>query len=260
MMSDILMENLMHNDLDGLLLPLVSVDRFVPKTGDSEHVSVIVFYAISKEAAEDLSDFLKFSAVGDIKDVDISPNPDPDFRYLVFVEMDRNKKLHQHIADLCDDVNKLGNIQKWNVQPYVVDDQFALDGGEWQQYVPTRPRDYVSRERHVEQQKQREQQQLEQNVREFFVNSNALNVQVNENRIQLTDYYGTSTLKLVDLGEGHRVMQESQLGQLAINYDFEPNLTQAMSTLCGEIQVVPIGNNLVFYNPVSEQVLIAEPV
>lgn len=259
-MSNVLMENLMHNDLDGLLLPLVSVDRFVPKTGDSKDVAVVVFYAISKESAQDLSDFLKFSAVGDIKDVDISPNPDPESRYLVFVEMDRNKELYGYIRDLCDDVNRLGNVQEWKLQPYLTDDEFPLDSEEWEQYVPARPRDYISREDYEEQQAQKRKQQREQNVREFFVNSNALDVQVEENLIHLTDHYGTNTLKLVNMGAGEQVMQESQLGDLAINYDFEPNLTETLGVLAGEIQVVPIGSNFVFYNPVTEQVLIAEPI
>lgn len=253
-------ENLRHGDLKHLGIPLVTVDRFTAKTGESKDVSVVAFYLKTKDAARDMVDFLNFSKVSDIRDVDYSPNSDPEDRYVVFVEVTRNAKLWEDIEQLVNDANRLMLCDDWKLQPYVVDDEFDLFSKEWHEYVPRHSRDYVSRSQFEKLQQQRKQAKRIKAVKEFFENSNALRVHVEEDIITMEDYMGAVSVRLKNLGEGETVMKESNISELAINWEFDPTLVEQLQRIMGSVQVVPIDNTLVLHDSNTNRVMIAEPL
>ena len=104
---------LQAEDLKDTILKKVSIDEYEPKTGDSADVLVLGFSLKESSHGQDLYNFLN-SSIYEIRDVEVSPNPNPDNYYMVFVEMDRND-------DVLNNIRKMA-IKK-NCQSYLIDDQ-----------------------------------------------------------------------------------------------------------------------------------------
>lgn len=96
-----------HNDLRGLVNPVVSIDQYKAKVGKDENIIVIAIKVMDKFPAQDLSSFLESGL--DAYDVDVSPGPDGDGNYTVFVEIDRNQKSIDSIMNVIQQVKNLDN-------------------------------------------------------------------------------------------------------------------------------------------------------
>lgn len=110
-----LTEGLRAGDLDNLILPVVSVDEYESKTLDD--ALVVGFQVNDKEPATDLKKFI-FKSGLDLLDVDVSPGPDENDNYFVFVEFIRDKEFVKKFNDLLEIVKKTTNISKWMIQSY----------------------------------------------------------------------------------------------------------------------------------------------
>ena len=84
-------EGLKPNDLEHLILDKVSLDEFEPKSGESKNILVMGLYAVDEEPARDLSRFIERGYI-DVIDTEVSPGPDEDSNYMVFVEIDKNNQ------------------------------------------------------------------------------------------------------------------------------------------------------------------------
>ena len=96
---------LRHEELNGMILPLISVDEFEPKSGTVEEVIVVAFFAKDELPAYDLDDFLDKSVV-EFLDSEVSPNPNEDGQYLVFVEFKRQPNFWMKLYDVMEDVDQ----------------------------------------------------------------------------------------------------------------------------------------------------------
>jgi hypothetical protein len=83
---------LRHLELNGMVIPLISIDEFEPKMGTTEEVIVISFFCRDELPAFDLDEFIDKSVV-EFLDSEVSPNPNEDGLYLVFIEFKRQKFL-----------------------------------------------------------------------------------------------------------------------------------------------------------------------
>lgn len=110
-------EGLRPGDLENLVLPEITVDDFEPKSGSPENIVVVSFYAKDLEPANDLASFIERGA-HDILDTEVSPAPDEDGNYLVFVEMNRDDSLMESFMKILQDIKKIVNIDNWNVEFY----------------------------------------------------------------------------------------------------------------------------------------------
>lgn len=111
-----LAEGMQANDLDFLIMPILSIDEYESKIDDRRAV-VLGFYVTDADPAAELSAFIEKGTIP-VLDTEVSPAPTEDGYYLVFVEMDRNEKLPKSIIELVDAVNKLTNVSKWQFSPY----------------------------------------------------------------------------------------------------------------------------------------------
>lgn len=109
-------EGVEHGDLQSLVSSDVSVAEFEPKTGTENDVVVIGFFCKDEAPATDIATFIEKSTV-DILDTEVSPNPDENGFYLVFVEVE-NKNLMNTVFELLDDVSRLTEIDEWSVDFY----------------------------------------------------------------------------------------------------------------------------------------------
>ena len=110
-------EGLRPGDLENLVLPKITVDDFEPKSGSPENIVVVSFYAKDLEPANDLASFIERGA-HDILDTEVSPAPDEDGNYLIFVEMNRDDSLMESFMKILQDIKKIVNIDNWNVEFY----------------------------------------------------------------------------------------------------------------------------------------------
>jgi hypothetical protein len=110
-------EGLRPGDLENLVLPEITVDDFEPKSGSPENIVVVSFYAKDLEPANDLASFIERGA-HDILDTEVSPAPDEDGNYLIFVEMNRDDSLMESFMKILQDIKKIVNIDNWNVEFY----------------------------------------------------------------------------------------------------------------------------------------------
>jgi len=110
-----LKEGLRTHDLIDLVLPTISIDEYESKI-DPDAI-VVGFFVDDDAPAKDLSSFIE-SGAGEILDTEVSPAPDDDGNYLVFVEFMRDENLPENIEYVLETVENLTGIQEWNFTYY----------------------------------------------------------------------------------------------------------------------------------------------
>jgi hypothetical protein len=108
-------EGLLEHDLDFTIMPLISVDEYESKIDDRKAI-VVGFYITDKDPATDLASFIEKGTVH-VLDVDVSPAPTDDGHYMVFVEIDRNKKFPERLLRIINDLGRVTNVKEWEFSP-----------------------------------------------------------------------------------------------------------------------------------------------
>ena len=111
-----ILEGVEYGDLQSLVSNTVSVAEFEPKTGTEDDVVVVGFYCKDEAPAQDLASFIEKSVV-DILDTEVSPNPDEEGYYMVFVEVENEEIMKKALA-LLDDISRLTDIESWELDFY----------------------------------------------------------------------------------------------------------------------------------------------
>ncbi len=105
-------EGLRVGDLENLVSPKVSIDEFEAKSGSDKEVLVVAFYVKDDEPAMDLATFIERGS-HKIIDTEVSPAPDDDGHYLVFVELNKDDNTMQTVLDILKDMKQLVDIKTW---------------------------------------------------------------------------------------------------------------------------------------------------
>lgn len=103
-------EGLQVNDLDGVLIPVISIDEYHGKIDDKS--IVVSFFLTDPDAAIDLSSFIE-SGPYDILDTDVSKSINEDGYYQVFIEMERTDHFYYDLKDILDSLDSLSGNLKW---------------------------------------------------------------------------------------------------------------------------------------------------
>ncbi len=119
MKENILYEGLRSGDLADLVLPLISVDEWVSKSGND--CIVFAFYIHDENAAKDLNRFLQKSAVP-IVDTEVSPAPDQHGYFMVFIELLNNNRLVVNVTAILAEIKSLVDIEEWQMRVRKTDD------------------------------------------------------------------------------------------------------------------------------------------
>ena len=117
---------LRENDLANTVLKKISVDEFEPKTGTTENVLVLGFQLSENLPSKDLYKFLNNSII-EMRDIEVSPNPNPDGYYMVFVEMDRQAEVLNNIKSIVEEVERLSGKLNWEVSTTLIEQIIALE-------------------------------------------------------------------------------------------------------------------------------------
>ncbi len=111
-MPNLLNEGLRANDLKYLVSDTFMIDTYKSKMGEDRDVAVLSFRVKDRLPALDLMEFIE-RGYGYVLDADISSGEESDGKYSVFVELERNKKLPEHIEEIVSGLRKLTGIDEW---------------------------------------------------------------------------------------------------------------------------------------------------
>ena len=267
--------SLREGDLKNVVLKKLSSDEFEPKTGDAQNVLVLGFQVTENNVGQDLYGFLN-GAVVEVRDIEVSPNPNEDGYYMVFVEMDRKDGVVENIKTLIRDTERLAGKLAWEAKTYLNDDYLPLSEEEIYEYIISDPANYVTREEFESQRTARieEEKRLEEaaaaeaaaldktnQILEFLRDSNLLQAGVNEGRLVLQDSRNVIALEFVDFGPSSEVMLEHGIKESAIKFDFDKVLFSKLKGMLGEMAALPIDDYIVIYNPAKQDnILIAKAI
>ena len=134
---------LRQEDLKNTMLKKISLDEFEPKTGETKDVMVVGFHIHEQQAGKDLYKFLNHS-IHEIRDVEVSPNPNPENYYMVFVEMDRKESSLDTIKSLVKEIENVSGDLDWNVSTLLSEDLIDLQSDELKRFVQLDPEAYLS--------------------------------------------------------------------------------------------------------------------
>ena len=254
---------LRYGDLKDTVLSKISIDEFEPKTGDAKDVMVLGFYVTESAVGEDLYHFLS-SGIQEVRDIEVSPNPNEDGYYMVFLELDRNENAVESINSILTDASRVAGELGWKGRTYLNDDYLPLSEDEIYQYIITDPNKYVTREefeaeRTAQAEAVAEEERLaaeavqgkenSDGILEFLRPTNLLRAGINNGKLNMQDARSVVSLEVVDFGEGKELLKNYGISESAIKVDFDRTLFDRLKSMLGEMQALPIDQYIVIYNP-----------
>ncbi len=195
---------LRHLELENMVLPLISVDEFEPKTGTTEEVIVAAFFCKDELPAIDLDEFIDKSVI-EILDSEVSPNPNEDSFYLVFIEFKRQPNFWIKLYDIVSDIENVTGKQEWQVQPYLIDELYDLHDTALHDVVITDEDKYVPRK------------EFEQTVESYFQDSDLLFFDSDETHIKMGGSGAQSIYEFIGFGTTDNLIKRLRLDEQHID-------------------------------------------
>lgn len=141
-----LKEGLEHGDLKRLVDSHFTIDEFRSKMGDDADILVLGFTVDGKSAATDLMEFIE-RGYEFVQDADLSSGENAKGKWLVFVEMERNRQAPKNIIKIIDDILNLTEqkIEEWTFEYYKDDIDYPATIEALEKTVPLSPKMYRER-------------------------------------------------------------------------------------------------------------------
>jgi len=117
----IINEGLDYHDLEGQLLPTVTIDEYAAHMGKDSEIVTLAFTIKNKSAGDDLCDWFE-RGYDFVLDAQVSEGEVRPGKYLVFVEMNRRSTVPERIIELLTDLETLTDmkLKEWTI---IVDDE-----------------------------------------------------------------------------------------------------------------------------------------
>jgi hypothetical protein len=250
---------LKQSELKDTMLSKVSIDEFEPKTGDVEDVITAGFYVSESEVGNDLYKFVS-NSTADVRDVEVSPNPNADGYYMVFIEMDRNPEALSKIREICKDIENVAGKLKWQGKTHLIDEYHNLYEDDIEKYVILEPAKYMDKETYDQAQQaaqeEAEKQDNSNKILEFLKDSSLLEAGLNDNKIVMRGARDVAQLEIVNFGPAKDIMAEVGINESAIK-PLDSTLRKFNSML-GEMRAVPIDEYIVIFHPSQDNVLVTK--
>lgn len=140
-MKTILNEGLDYHDLEGQMVPTVTVDEYAAKMGTDSEIVTLAFMVNSEAAGNDVADWFE-RGYDFVLDAQVSEGEVKPGKYLVFVEMNRRTSVPERIVELIQDLETLTAkpIKDWTV--IVNDEEHPADIDVLKQVIITSPKNY----------------------------------------------------------------------------------------------------------------------
>ena len=258
---------LRQHDLKNTMLKKISLDEFEPKTGDTKDVMVVGFHIHEQQAGKDLYKFLNHS-IHEIRDVEVSPNPNPENYFMVFVEMDRNESSLDNIKSLVKEIENVSGNLDWNISTLLSEELIDLESDELNKFVQLNPETYLSpddfKAQMAQEAREQEEQKLEaeaqdnsNKILEFLRGSSLLEAGINDNNLHMRGSKDIATLEIVNFGPAKEVMSELCISESAVK-ELDYSLRKFNSML-GEMKAIPISEYIVVFGN-NDDILVTKMV
>lgn len=201
-----LFEGLKAGDLEELVLPLISIDEYESKLDDDS--IVVAFYVGDKDPSQDLNRFIQKGAVS-VLDTDVSPAPNEDGYYVVFVELLRDENFPKKLINILDSLDGLTSLSNWSAQIYDVDGVVDVSLETIQAHVRLQ-----SMEDH-----NGHDDEVDEDLTEFFRASDLSNMVVEGKTVTLEARGVAVQLQFVDLGTHDEIVENNAVMGAATRLD-----------------------------------------
>jgi len=137
----ILNEGLDYHDLEGQMIPTVTVDEYAAHMGEDSEIVTLAFTIKSEAAGNDLVDWFE-RGYDFVLDAQVSEGEVKPGQYLVFVEMNRRSSVPKRIIELLDDLETLTAIpvKDWTI--VVDEEEYSPEEEVLKQVITISPHDY----------------------------------------------------------------------------------------------------------------------
>ena len=137
----ILNEGLDYHDLEGQMIPTVTVDEYAAHMGNDSEIVTLAFTIKSEAAGNDLVDWFE-KGYDFVLDAQVSEGEVKPGQYLVFVEMNRRSSVPKRIIELLDDLETLTAIpvKDWTI--VVDEEEYSPEEEVLKQVITISPHDY----------------------------------------------------------------------------------------------------------------------
>lgn len=183
-------EGLHEDDLDGVLLPVISIDEYHGKIDDLS--MVVSFFLTDPNAAADLSSFIE-SGPYSIMDSDVAKSINEDGYYQVFVEMERISHFFYDLQDIVNDLNSLVGSQKWQfMSPATKGNAVPFNKENIKKYVSYKP---------SEEAKSEHEQSMDDEVMEFLSHTDVQDAKLGNGKLVVEGKIGSSVNNFVTFSD-----------------------------------------------------------
>jgi len=134
-------DSLQAGDLRDLVHHVFEVDSYRSKMGDDKDIVVLSFTVESKSPADDLVNFIE-KGYQFVLDADVTPGELANGKYKVFVELQRDSHVAEHISDLLYGVKKLTGIEDFKFRYYKSFDSKDAVREMLEEVIPNNPKTY----------------------------------------------------------------------------------------------------------------------
>jgi len=225
---------LRENDLKHMLHNVFEIDSFKSKMGDDEDIVTLSFSLRDKAPADDLVKFLE-GGYSFILDADATAGEQSDGSYKVFVELERNRQVHEHIYEVLDGVKKISGVNDLKFRYYKNFKSKDATMENLDTHIPKDPNNYGMT---------RNQTTME-NYKNFFNNSYVDSVDLLENNLTIKKPYADPiAFEFVDFGDRNKILKNVSEG---FNVDAYPEIL-FLTKYLGDYNISKYGDNLVFEN------------
>lgn len=188
---------LRENDLKYMVYDIFEIDSYSSKMGEDEDIVTLSFSLREKAPADDLVKFLE-GGYSFILDADATPGEQSDGTYKVFVELERNRHIHEHIYEILDGVKKIGALDNLKFRYYKNFKSRDATMENLDSFIPKDPSNYgiVKTETTME------------NYKNFFNNSYLESVDLLENKLTIKKTYADPVVfEFIEFGSKKEILE-----------------------------------------------------
>jgi len=227
--------SLREGDLKDMVIDVFEIDSFASKMGADKDIVTLSFSLKEKAPADDLMNFLE-RGYGFILDADVTSGEQSDGTYKVFVELQRNRDVHNNILEIIDGVKNLSNMDNFKFRYYKNWRSSPVSQETLEELVPNDPDKYGIKV---------EESRLE-NYKEFFNKGYLDQVDLVENDLTITKKYADPLFfEFIDFGDVLTIKNNIE-GKFDLMESYPEILF--LTKYIGDYNISKYGDKLVFEN------------
>ncbi len=229
-------EGLLAGDLRMLVDNIFEVDSYASKMGEDKEIVVLAFTVESKKPADDLVEFVE-NGYDFVLDADVSSGELNNGKYKVFVEIERNRRIHEQILELLNGISNLTELKDFKFRYYKSFHSLDANSDNLNETIPKTKIDY----------EQAIQESAMNNFSNFFGRSYLESVSIDhEDLVFQKMYAGPLRMRIKDFGTVAEVYNNAK-GKIMLE---SKDMSEVMfyTKYIGNYNITKVGDNFVFEN------------